>query len=330
MNRRIFRVSCVLVLVLGVLAGAPSAQEPYPSRPVTILVPFPPGGVTDLQARPLAAVLERVLKNPVVVGNKSGAAGAVGRQTLAVSKPDGYTLMVDLVSISNGPPVDEVFGRPPSYTLDQFVGIARLANDLPLLVVNAQNPWKSVKELVEDAKKRPGEITFSSSGVYGASHVPVEMFLHAAGGLKMRHLPTTGGGPAMTAVLGNHAQMWISPTGVASPHIKSGKVRALATLSATRHPRFPEVPTLKELGYDIEYYFWTGLFAPKNVPSNVLKTIQDAVRQVAQDPEFKSAMDKLQTEVAYLDPDEFKRFWGEDARRLDAVIKRIGRIEIKK
>ena len=321
---------CVVILVLLSLFSAQAAEEPYPSRPVTILVPFPPGGVTDLQARPLAAVLERVLKNPVIVVNKGGAAGAVGRQTLAVSKPDGYTLMVDLVSISNGPPVDEVFGRPPSYTLDQFVGIARLANDLPLLVVNAQNPWKSVKELVEDAKKRPGEITFSSSGVYGASHVPVEMFLHAAGGLKMRHLPTTGGGPAMTAVLGNHAQMWISPTGVASPHIKSGKVRALATLSATRHPRFPEVPTLKELGYDIEYYFWTGLFAQKNVPPAVLKIIQDAVRQAVQDPEFKSAMDKLETEVAYLGAEEFKRFWEKDARALAVAIKRIGRIEIKK
>lgn len=324
------RLLCVIVLAVFFFPTAEAAEERYPNRPVNIVVPFPPGGVTDLQARPLAGVLERILKNPVVVVNKSGAAGAVGRQTVAVSKPDGYTLMVDLVSISNGPPVDEIFGRPPSYTLDQFAGIARLANDLALLVVNAQNPWQSVKELVEDAKKRPGEIVFSSSGVYGASHVPMEMFLHAAGGLRMRHLPTTGGGPAMTAVLGNHAQMWISPTGVAAPHVKAGKVRALATLGAARHPRFPEVPTLKEQGYDIEYYFWTGLFAPKKVPPAVLKAIQDAVRQAVQDPEFKSAMDKLQTEVAYLDAEEFKRFWEEDARALAAAIKRIGKIETKK
>jgi len=317
-------------LVLALSGAGRAAEEAYPTRPITILVPFPPGGVTDLQARPLAAVLERVLKNPVIVVNKGGAAGAVGRQTLAVSKPDGYTLMVDLVSISNGPPVDEVFGRPPSYRLDQFVGIARLASDLPLLVVNAQNPWTSVAELVADIKKRPGELTFSSSGPYGASHVPMEMFLHAAGVLKMRHLPTTGGGPAMTAVLGNHAQMWISPTGVTAPHIKAGKVRALATLGTTRHPRFPEVPTLKELGYDIEYYFWTGLFAQKNVPPAVLKIIQDAVRQAVQDPEFKSAMDKLETEVAYLGAEEFKRFWEKDAQALAVAIKRIGRIEIKK
>jgi len=323
------RTLVAVVVILLLLAGVTSAQEPYPSRPVSIVVPFPPGGVTDLQARPLVAVLERILKNPVVVVNKGGAAGAVGRQTVAVSKPDGYTLLLDLVSISNGPPVDEIFGRPPSYMLDQFVGIARLANDLPLLVVNAENPWKNVAEMVADIKKRPGELTFSSSGPYGASHIPMEMFLHAAGGLKMRHLPTTGGGPAMTAVLGNHAQMWVSPTGVTAPHVQAGKVRALATFSATRHPRFPDVPTLKELGYDVEYYFWTGLFAPKNVPPGVLKTIQDAVRQAVQDPEFKSAMDKLKTEVAYLDPEEFRRFWEKDARALATAIKRIGKIETR-
>lgn len=323
------RVVVAVALIVVVLTGLAWAQEPYPSRPITILVPFPPGGVTDITARPLAAVLERILKNPVVIANKAGAAGTVGRQAAAVAKPDGYTLMLDLVSISNGPPVDALFERPPAYNLDQFVGIARLTNDIPLLVVNAQSPWKSVAELVADLKKRPGELTFSSSGLYGASHVPMAWFLQAAGGLQMKHLPTTGGGPAMTAVLGNHAQMWVSPTGVASPHIKAGKVRALATLGGTRHPRFPDVPTLKELGNDIEYYFWVGLFAPRNVPPQALKTINDAVRQAVHDPEFKSAMDKVQTEVAYLDAVAFKQFWDREAKTVADVVKRIGKVEKK-
>ena len=137
-----------------------------------------------------------------------------------------------------------------------------------------ETPWKTVGDLVADLKKRPGEFTFSSSGLYGASHVPMAWFLQAAGGLQMKHLPTTGGGPAMTAVLGNHAQMWVSPTGVAAPHIKAGKVRALATLAGARHPRFPDVPTLKELGYDIEYYYWVGLFAPRSVPGPILKKLE--------------------------------------------------------
>lgn len=323
------RLLGAMALIAVALTSLTWAQEPYPSRPITVVAPFPPGGVVDITGRPLVSVLERILKQPVVIGNKPGAAGAVGRQAVAVAKPDGYTLILDLVSISNGPPVDELFGRPTSYRLDQFVGIARLTNDIPILIVNAETPWKSVADLVADLKKRPGELTFSSSGLYGASHVPMAWFLQAAGGLQMKHLPTPGGGPAMTAVLGNHAQMWVSPTGVAAPHIKAGKVRALATLSAARHPRFPEIPTLKELGYDVEYYFWVGLFAPKNVPPQVLSVLGDAVRRAAQDPEFKGAMDKVQTEVAYLDAAEFKQFWDREAKTVAAVIKRIGKVEKK-
>lgn len=323
------RVLASIVFIAVFLSGLAWAQERYPSRAITVVAPFPPGGVVDITGRPLVAVLERILKQPVVISNKPGAAGAVGRQVVSASKPDGHTLLLDLVSISNGPPVDELFGRPASYRLDQFVGIARLSNDIPILVVNAQTPWKSVAELVADLKKQPGQFTFSSSGIYGASHVPMAWFLQAAGGLEMKHLPTAGGGPAMTAVLGNHAQMWISPTGVAAPHLQAGKVRGLAALSATRHPRFPDIPTLKELGYDIEYYFWVGLFAPKDAPPNVLKILGEAVRQAAQDAEFKGALDKVQTEVAYLDAAQFKQFWDREAKTVAAVIKRIGKVEAK-
>jgi tripartite-type tricarboxylate transporter receptor subunit TctC len=323
----LIRIAVVVLLIAT--AGVAGAQDNYPSRPITILAPFPPGGVVDLTARPLAAVLERILRQPVVITNKGGAAGAVGRQSVAIAKPDGYTIMVDLVSISTVPAVDTLFERQPAYTLDQFVGIARLTNDLPLLVVNTQNPWKSVPELVAELKKRPNELTYASSGPYGASHVPMEWFLQSAGNLKMRHLPTTGGGPATTAVLGNHAHMWMSPTGISAPHIKSGKLRAVATLSGTKHPRFPDVPTMKELGYDIEYYYWTGLFAPKNTPAPAIAKLREAVRQAVQDPEFRNTIDKAETEIAYLDADDFKKFWERDAAMLAQVIKRIGRVETK-
>ena len=236
----------VVAVVVFSAAGGAAAQEPYPTRPVTIVNPFPPGGIADLTARPLAAALERILKQPFVVANKPGAAGAVGTQSAAVAKPDGYTLLVALVSISSTPEVDKLFGRAAIYTRDQFVGIARLNADPPLLVVNG--PWKTLKELVDDARKRPGEITYASSGPYGASHLPIEMLLNAAG-VKMRHLPTTGGAPATTAVLGGHAQLWASPPALAVPHIQVGKMRPLASYGATRLAAFPDVPTLKELGY---------------------------------------------------------------------------------
>lgn len=316
----------IALLILLVLASAAGAEEPYPTRPVTLVVPFPPGGIADLTARPLAPVLERLLKQPVVVANKAGAAGAVGMQSVAVAKPDGYTLMVALVSISTIPEVDALFGRTPAFRRDQFVGIARLNADPPILVVGAETPWKTLRELVEDAKKRPGEITYSSSGVYGASHVPMEMFLHAAG-LRMGHLPTTGGAPAMTAVLGGHAALWASPPALAAPHLKAGKIRGLATWGATRLAAFPEIPTMRELGYDVEYYLWAGLFAPKNVPAHVVKVLREATRQVVQDPEFRSAMGKIQTPIAYLDADEFREWWDRDAQILAGVIKRIGKIE---
>ena len=224
--------------------------------------------------------------------------------------------------------MDALFGRKPAFTRDQFVGIARLNADPPVLVVGAGTPWKTVKELVEDGKKRPGEITYSSSGIYGASHVPMEMFLQVAG-LNMRHLPTTGGAPAMTAVLGGHAAMWASPPAIAVPHLKAGKIRALATWGATRLAAFPDIPTMKELGYDIEYYLWTGLFAPKNAPANVVKALRDAARQAAHDREFNNAMEKIQTPIAYQDADEFRAWWDRDAQTLAGVIKRIGKIESK-
>ena len=320
-------VTLAILLALG--AGASAADEPYPTRPITMINPFPPGGLADLTGRPLAAALERILKQPVVLVNKSGAAGAVGMQSVAIAKPDGYTILITVPAISTLPEVDQLFGRTPVFTRDQFVGIARINADPTILVVNADMPWKSVHELLEDARKRPGEITFASSGIYGASHVPMEMLLQAAGGLRMRHLPTTGGGPATTAVLGAHAQLWASPPGVAAPHIRSGKLRPLATWGATRHAYFPEVPTLKELGYDVEYYLWIALFAPTNTSANAVRVLREATRKAVQEPDFKSAMDKIQVPIAHLDADEFNAWWEQDARRLASVIKRVGKVESK-
>jgi len=319
----------LLALVLVLAAVPAAADEAYPARPISIVVPFPPGGIADLTARPLAAAMERLVKQPVVVSNKAGAGGGVGAQSVAIARPDGYTLLLGLVSISLLPERDALFGQKPAYTRDQFVGIARLNADPPVLAVNAELPWKTAKELLEDARKRPGEITYASSGIYGASHVPLEMLLQAAGGLKMRHLPTTGGAPATTAVLGKHAALWASPPALALPHVNAGRMRVLATWGATRLAAFPDVPTLKELGYDVEYYLWAGLFTPKATPPPVVKVLRDAVRQSVQDPEFRSAMEKAQTPIAYQDADEFKAWWDKDAARLAEVVKRIGRVEDK-
>jgi tripartite-type tricarboxylate transporter receptor subunit TctC len=322
----IFMFSAALALFLT-LPVESLGQEKYPNRPITVVAPFPPGGVADLTARPVAAAMEKVLKNPVVVVNKTGAAGAVGMSFVANAKPDGYTLLMALSSISIIPEADKLFERKPAYTMDQLLPIALISADPTIFVVNASRPWKNVKEFVDDAKKRPGEISFSSSGVYGTLHMATEMLSHAAG-INLKHVPYAGAGPALTAILGGHVDTLASGPSVVIPQIKAGKIRPLAGWGAKRVAALPDVPTFKELGYDIEFYIWAGLFAPKGTPAPVMKTIRESVKQAVETAEFKAAMDKIQTPIAYLDAPEFQKFWDKDAKMLATAIKRVGKIEI--
>jgi tripartite-type tricarboxylate transporter receptor subunit TctC len=303
------------------------AQEKYPNRPITIVAPFPPGGVADLTARPVAAAMEKVLKNPVVVVNKTGAAGAVGMSSVANSKPDGYTLLMALSSISIIPEADKLFDRKPAYTMDQLLPIALISADPTIFVVNASRPWKTVKEFVDEAKKRPGEISFSSSGVYGTLHMAMEMLSHAAG-INLKHVPYSGAGPALTAILGGHVDTLASGPAVVIPHIKAGKLRPLAGWGAKRVDALSDVATFKEVGYDIEFYIWAGLFAPRGTPASVMKSVREAVKQAVNTAEFKSAMEKIATPIAYLDAPEFQKFWDKDAKMLADAIKRVGKVEI--
>ncbi len=319
--------SLLLILALGVPMGA-GAQEKFPNRPITMVAPFPPGGVADLTARPVAAAMEKVLKNPVVVVNKTGAAGAVGMSFVANSKPDGYTLLLALSSISIIPEADKLFDRKPAYTMDQLLPIGLISADPTIFVVNAERPWKNLKEFVADAKKRPAEISYSSSGVYGTLHMAMEMLTHSAG-ISLKHIPYAGAGPALTAVLGGHADTLASGPAVVIPHIKSGKLRPLAGWGAKRVAALPDVATFKELGHDIEFYIWAGVFAPRGTPEPIVKSVRASVRDAVNTPEFKGAMEKLQTPIAYLDAPAFQKFWDKDAKMLADAIKRIGKIELE-
>lgn len=314
-----------VAFTLLVAFGA-AGQEPYPSKPITIVVPFPPGGQADLSARPLAVAMSRLLGQPVVVMNRPGASGAIGHRAVATAAPDGYTLLVTLVSVSALPIVDEMFGRQPQYTMDQLAPLALLVADPPVLVVGADKPWKSVKELVDEAKKRPDDIVYSHSGLYGPSHLPMEMFLNAAG-IKMRGLPAVGGGPTMALVLGGSAAMWASPPAMAVAQVSANKLRPLATFGAKRHAGFPDVPTMQELGYDLEYYVWSGMFAPAGTPEPVLRTLRDAIRKSVASTEFTTAMEKLRSPPAYLDAPEFAQFLAKDTARLRQAIQKIGKLE---
>jgi len=323
----------VLALLAALSPAAPAparAQDAYPSRPITVVAPFPPGGVADLTARPVAAALEKVLKQGVGVVNKTGAAGAVGMQFVATSKPDGYTLLLALSSISIIPEADKLFGRQPAYAVDQLVPIALISADPTILVVRAESPWRTAKDFIEDARRRPGEISFSSSGIYGTLHMAMELLSHAAG-IKLRHVPHAGAAPALTAILGGHVDALASGPAVVLPHIKAGKLRALAGWGDKRVAALPDVPTFRELGYPAaEFYIWAGLFAPRGTPEPVLARLRDATRTAVADPEFKAAMDKLETPITFKQGAEFQAFFDADARRLAEGVRKVGRVEEKK
>ena len=319
----------IVVLLLGIGGLIPKiagAVEPFPARPVQIIIPFPPGGLTDLVGRPFASSLEKVLKQPVAIMNKPGAGGVVGMQAASIAKPDGYTLMVALSAISIMPEIDILFGRPPTYKMDDFTPIARLTADPNILVVRKEAPWKTLQEFVAEAKRRPDEIKYSSAGVYSGLHVSMELFTHAAG-IKLRHIPSAGGGPALTATLGGHVECQFSAPNIVYPHIKAGTLRVLAGSGDKRLAALPNVPTLKELGYEVEFYAWSGFFAPKATPPEIIKILREAANKAINSEEFRTAMQKIETPIAYLDADDFKKFWDKDAKMVIEAVRRLGKVQ---
>ena len=315
-----------LLACLALAALTAHAQTDYPSKAITMIVPFPPGGVADITARPVAEAMGRILKQPVIVENKAGAGGGVGMAYVAKARPDGYTVLMALSSISIIPEADKVIGRPPMFQLNQLVPIARFTADPTVLAVRADSPYKSVSDLVEAARKSPGTIPYGSSGNYGTMHVPVEMF-GANAGVKMLHIPFTGAGPAVVALLGGNVEFISSGPSTVVQHVKAGKVRVLASWGDARHPALPDVPTLKELGYDAQFSQWTGLFVPAGTPDAVIVKLREAARAAVQDEALRAVFVKVETPLQYLDAPEFAVFWDADSKKLAEVVKRIGKVE---
>ena len=320
------RSRIAVALASMAVAIAAQAQSDYPNHAVTMIVPFPPGGVADITARPVAEAMGRFLKQPVVVENRAGAGGGVGMQYVSRAKPDGYTVLLALSSISIIPEADKVLGRDPMFQLNQLVPIARFTADPTVLAVRAEGPYKSVADLIAAAKKSPGTIPYGSSGNYGTMHVPMEMLTGAAG-TKMLHVPFTGAGPAVVALLGGQVEALSTGPSTVIPQAKAGRIRIIATWGDRRHPALPDVPTLKELGYDAQFSQWTGLFVPAGTPEPVIAKLREAAKFAVDDASFQSALAKVETPVQYLDQPQFRTFWDADAAKLAEVVKKIGRVE---
>ena len=312
---------------LALAPGLAAAQGDYPSRPVQMVVAFPPGGQADTVARPVAAALERIWRQPVPVVNRGGAGGAIGNASVARAQPDGYTLLMALSSLAMLPEADRLNGRTPSYTVDQLAPIALITADPTVLVVKADAPWRTLEELVEDAKRRPGAITYSSAGNYSTLHVAMAMFTGAAG-IDMLHVPFQGGGPAMTALLSGTVQALSSGPGPALSQVRDGKLRALAQWGATRAPGFETVPTFKEKGFnDVEFYIWAGVFAPAATPAVVQDRLRAALRQAVQDDTLKRALGAAGSPIDFREGEAFTRFFREDSARLVRAVQRIGKVD---
>lgn len=321
LNRRAALASALLPLAPAVSG----AQERFPSRPVTLVVPFPPGGVADIVARALAPGLERALGKPIVVQNKAGAGGSVGTASVTTAKPDGHTLLLALSSVSTNPEQERLNDRPAAFQLSQLVPLARLSIEPMMFAVRQESALRTFGAVVEEARRRPGALTYPSSGVYGVYHVAMEMIAHAAD-IKLRHIPYQGGAPALQALLAGEVDVGLVTRSVGLQHLQSGRLRPLAALSEERWPGFPDTPTFAQLGLAVDYTLWSGLFAPAGTPPDALRTLGAAVSTAVKDAQFVAAIERSGGYPAYLDAAQFADYWRRDSAQLIEAVRRIGRI----
>jgi tripartite-type tricarboxylate transporter receptor subunit TctC len=321
MQRRTFVAAASLAL-----AGGAFAQSTYPDKPITMIVPFPPGGVADTVARPVAEALARELKQPVVIENRAGAGGGRGIGLAARAPADGYTVLLSLSSISILPEADRLFGRAPAFQVGQFKPIARFTADPTVLVVRAEAPWKSFAEFVADTRAKPAAYNYGSSGNYGTMHVPMEM-LKAAAGFRMTHIPYTGAGPAVIALLGGQVDALASGPATVVQHIKAGKLRALAHWGDRPLASLPEVPSLKQLGVAAQFAQWSALFVPSGTPDAVIQRLRAAARKAADDPAVQQTIARAGSPIDYLDAPEFQAYWERDAAVMTEAVRAIGKVE---
>jgi len=315
-----------LALALVACAVLPALAADYPDHAVTMIVPFPPGGVADTVGRPIADALSRELGAPVVIENKPGAGGAIGMGQVAKAKPDGYTILMSLSSFTVLPEADKVLGRAPQYQIADLRPIARITADPTVLAVRADAPWKTYQEFIADPKAHPGKLNYGSSGNYGTMHMPMEM-LASATGVKLTHVPYTGAGPAIVGLLGGQVDAVATGPSTIVQHVNAGKVRVLAHWGDVKLVALPDVKSMKELGTNVEYAQWSGLFVPAATPEPVVQRLRTAARAAATDPKVKEILLTAGSPIQYLDAPEFQRYVDADAAKMTEVVRKVGKLE---
>ena len=312
----------VTVTIFGALLATGALAQTYPAKPVTWIVPFPPGGGTDISARTVAAKLTEKWKQSVVIENRAGAAGIIGADAVAKARPDGYTLLIVNVGITSINP--DLYPKLPYNPDTAFTPISLLC-ELPfVLMASPSFPANSVKELVAYAKANPGKVTFASSGQGGSPHLTAEIF-QIASGTRLTHVPYKGGGPAMTDLMAGHVDLLFASVLEGSGHIKSGKLKGLAVTHAQRSPALPDVPTLAEAGVkNAESGSWIALLAPRGSPQPILDKVAADIREAVQQPDVR---DKLIAQGAVpraSTPAELQRLIDADRARYGRIIRDKG------
>ena len=318
---RLASVICILFA-----AALPAQAQDFPSRPITIILPYPPGASTEQVARMVQPIMQERLKQPVVIENRAGAGGAIGMAHVAKAKPDGYTVLMSLSSYTVLPEADKVLGRTPQYQLADLRPVARFTADPTVLAVRAESPWKTYAEFVAAARAAPGKLTFGSSGNYGTMHMPMAM-LELQQGVKLTHVPYTGAGPAIVGLLGGQVDAIATGPATIVQHVKAGKVRVLAHWGDARLASLPDVPTLKELGVPIDYAQWSGLFVPAGTPEPVVARLREAAKAAASDERVGQVLGTAGSPVLYMDAPEFQRYVDADAAKMAEIVKKVGKLE---
>jgi tripartite-type tricarboxylate transporter receptor subunit TctC len=320
-------IGWVVCFLFGLAALSGGAE--YPTRPITLINPMPPGGTLDLQSRAFASVAEKVIGQPIVVVNKPGATGMIGGLAGAQAAPDGYTLTVGSVNLTNAIEWEIANGRKPPFTRQDFISICSFTLSPTLLIVHPDSPWKTLDDFMKDAKARPGQIAFCSGGLYGMSHLPIEIFASATG-LKFRHVPYSGGGPCISAVVGKHVDFGMQYPPTTLPLIRGAKLKALAVVGKNRLKSAPDLPCMKDVRIDAEYYGWVGIMAPKKTPQPIVDKLREVAKKVCTDKSFIDLIEKPGDEVHLLMGDEFDKYWAMESEKIGKTQAELAKEAAKK
>ncbi|WP_416401328.1 tripartite tricarboxylate transporter substrate binding protein [Alicycliphilus denitrificans] len=320
-NRRLALASQALAAIALVAASLPAQAQNWPDRPIKLVVPYPAGGNADNTARLLATQLSARLGQQVVVDNRPGGGGTIGAAAVAKAAPDGYTLLLDATAFTVNP---SLFARLPFDAAKDFAPISLVMQAPLLLVVPAASPFKTVADVVQAAKARPGHLTYASAGNGGAQHLAGELFKQGAK-MSMTHIPYRGGAPALTDLIGGQVDLMFSATTASGPFVKSGKLRALAISSAQRTPGWAQVPTVAESGLKgFQVNEWNGLFAPAGTPQAIVQRLESDTRAIVASPEMRQRFADMGVQGVGSSAQEFKSFVQTETAKWAGVIRASG------